>query len=101
MNCVVSSIQPESSTAPGMQEHQPGRAGLAGAGRQRRRAGTLDRQEAAACDVGDPLDHAGTGPVDQEHLLDDAGGGARHQRGEGGDGGLFDAFGGNNDAQHE
>ena len=30
-----------------------------------------------------------------------AGGGARHQRREGGDGRLFDAVGGDNDAQHE
>ena len=84
-----------------MQEHQPGRARLAGAGRQRRGARSLERQEAAAGDIGDPLDHAGAGPVDQQHLAHDAGRGARHQRRKRSDGGLFDAFGRNDDAQHE
>ena len=83
-----------------MQEHQPGRAGLPGAGRQRRGARSLERQKAAARDVGDPLDHAGVGAIDQQHLAHHAGRGARHQRGQRGDGGLFDAFGRNDDAQH-
>ena len=61
---------------------------------------SLKRQEAAAGDIGDAFDHAGAGPIDQQHLAHHAGRGARHQRGEGGDGGLFDAFSGDNDAQH-
>ena len=100
MNCVVSSIQPESSTAPACRNISQGERACAGAGRQRRRARALERQEAAARDIGDPLDHAGAGPVDQQNLAHHAGGGARHQRGKRGDGGLFDAFGRDNDAQH-
>jgi hypothetical protein len=83
-----------------MQEHQPWRAGLAGAGRQCCRTRSLERQKAASRDIGDPFDHAGSGPIDQQHLTDHAGGSARYQRRKGRDGGLFDAFGGNNDAQH-
>ena len=83
-----------------MQEHQPGRAGLASAGRQRGRMRSLEPQEAAARDIGDPLDHPGAGPIDQQHLAHHAGCSARHQRRKRGDGRLFDAFGGDNDAQH-
>jgi hypothetical protein len=61
---------------------------------------SLKPQEAAACDIGDPLDHAGPGPIDQQHLAHYAGRGARHQRSQSGDGGLFDAFGGDDDTQH-
>ena len=61
---------------------------------------SLERQEAAARDIGDALDHAGAGPIDQQHLAHHAGRGARHQRRKRGDGGLFDAFGGDDDAQH-
>ena len=39
--------------------------------------------------------------VDQQHLADDAGGSARHQRRQRRDGGLLDPFGWNDHAQHE
>ena len=84
-----------------MQEHQPGRARLARAGRERRGARSLEGQEAAAGHIGHPLDHAGAGTVDQQHLADDAGRGARHQRRQRCDGGLLDAFGRDDHAQHE
>ena len=55
-------------------------ASLPGAGRQRRRMRVPSKaQEAAACDIGNPLDHAGTGPVDQQHLAHHAGRGTRHK----------------------
>ena len=93
MNCAVSSIQPESSTAPACRNISQGeRACRAPAAIAAARVPS-NRQKAAAGDVGDPFDHAGAGPVDQQHLAHHAGGGARHQRGQGGDGRLFDAFG--------
>src|SRR5260370_807478 len=70
-----------------MQEHQPGGARVSGAGRQRRRMRSLERQEAAAGDIGDAPDHAGAGAVDQQHLAPHPGRGARPQRGKGGAGG--------------
>jgi hypothetical protein len=61
---------------------------------------SLEPQKPAARDIGDPLDHAGAGPIDQEHLTDHAGRGAWDQRRKGSDGGLLDAFGRDDDAQH-
>jgi hypothetical protein len=83
-----------------MQEHQPMRTRLPGAGRQRRRVRSLKGQEAAARDIGDALDHPGAGAVDQQHLAHHAGRGTRHQCGKGGHGRLFDAVSGDDDAQH-
>jgi hypothetical protein len=57
-----------------MQEHQPGRTGLAGAGGKRGCSRAFRGQEAAAGDIGNPLDHAGSSAIDQKHLADDAGG---------------------------
>ena len=100
MNCVVSSIQPESSTAPACRNISQGERACRAPAASAAAREPSKRQEAAARDIGDPLDHAGAGAVDQQHLAHHAGGGARHQRGKRGDGGLFDAFGGDNDAQH-
>jgi hypothetical protein len=61
---------------------------------------SLEPQEAAARDIGDALNHAGAGPIDQQHLAHQAGRNPRHQRRQSSDGGLFDAFGGDDDAQH-
>jgi hypothetical protein len=54
----------------------------------------------ASRDIGDPLDHAIIGPIDQQNLAHDARGSSRHERRERGDRGLFDAFGWDNDAEH-
>src|SRR5258706_7386895 len=83
-----------------MQEHQPWRARLPGAGSERRRMRSLKRHEAAAGDIGDAFDHTGAGPIDQQHFAHHAGRGARHQRGQGSDGGVFNAFGWDDEAQH-
>ena len=80
MNWVVSSIQPGSSTAPACRNISQGeRAWRAPAASAAARVPSRG-EEAAARDIGHPLDHAGAAAVDQEHLADDAGGGARHKR---------------------
>jgi hypothetical protein len=58
-------------------------------------------QKVAPRDVGDPLDHAIVSPIDQQNLAHDSGRGSRHQRRKRCDGVLFDAFGGDNDAEHD
>ena len=100
MNCVVSSIQPESSTAPACRNISQGERACRAPAASAAARDALERQKVAAGDVGDPLDHAAAGAIDQQHLADHAGGGARHQRRQRGDGRAFDAFGGNDDAQH-
>jgi hypothetical protein len=84
----------------GVQKHQPRRSRLPGAGRQRRSARPGKRKETASGDIGDALDHAAAGAVHQQHFAHHARRGARHQRRKRGDGGLFEAFGGDDDAQH-
>jgi hypothetical protein len=66
--------------------------------RKRRRVRSIEMQEMAAGDIGDPFDHAVAGPVDQQHLAHDSGRSARDEGCEGGDGRLFDPFGGDNHA---
>ncbi len=86
----------------GREEHQPGRTGLERAGGQRfalRRS--LAADEAAAGDVGNALDDAVACAVDQQNFLDDARRGTGDQRGQSCDRGLLDAFGRNDDAQHD
>ncbi|MGY3412131.1 hypothetical protein ACVWZV_008244 [Bradyrhizobium sp. GM5.1] len=64
-------------------------------------SGSFEADETAARDVGNALDDAIAGAVDQEHFPDDACGGTGYQRGQSCDGRLLDAFGRNDDAQHD
>ena len=100
MNCEVSSIQPESSTAPACRNISQGerawRAPAASAAAREPLTGRKRQPATSATRSITPVPARST----RRTSLDHAGGSARHQRGEGGDGGLFDAFSGNNDAQH-
>ena len=83
------------------QEHQPGGARLPGAGGKCCGMRAFEGQETAAGDVGDALDHAIAGAVDQQHLADQAACRARHQRAKRGHGGPLHTFGRDDHAQHE
>jgi hypothetical protein len=63
--------------------------------------GAFKADEAAAGDVGDALDHAVVGAVDQDNFSDETRCGTGYQGGQGGDGRLLDARGRNDDAQHD
>jgi len=90
MNWPVSSIQPESSTAPACRNISQGeRACRAPAASAAARVPSKAK-EAAAGDIGHPFDHAGAGTVDQQHLAHQARSGARHQRRKRCDGRLLD-----------
>jgi hypothetical protein len=51
-----------------------------------------------ACDIGDALDHAVAGTINQEDLANDAGRRARHECRKRRHGRPFDPVGGNDDA---
>ena len=100
MNWVVSSIQPESSTAPACRNISQGeRACRAPAASAAARDPSKARKRQPATSATRSIT-AGPGAVDQQHLAHDAGRSARHQRGKGSHGRLFDAVGRNDDAQH-
>ena len=100
MNCAVSSIQPESSTAPACRNISQGaracRAPAASAAARVPSKGRKRQPATSATRSITPVPARSTSSTSRDH----AGRSARHQRRQRGDGGLFDAFGGNNDAEH-
>ncbi len=81
MNCVVSSIQPESSTAPACRNISHGeRAWRAPAASAAARDPSKARKRQPATSATRSITPV-AGPVDQQHLAHHAGCSARHQRG--------------------